>query len=96
MLLTPPIQVETATMYNAWDTLGGLSGPNTNDLEPPALAAYPELSRRRDDLAAAIGRTQQLAGNGGTRSVPAQQDEPLGLIHHVGVSTVRARAIDRV
>ncbi len=66
VLSIPPIHVDTATVYRMWDELGGPVGPNANDLESAAVAAYPELSAWRDDLEAATGRTPQLAGSGGT------------------------------
>ncbi|HEX2119243.1 MAG TPA: 4-(cytidine 5'-diphospho)-2-C-methyl-D-erythritol kinase [Acidimicrobiales bacterium] len=64
-LLVPPVPVETASVYRAWDRLGGPSGSG-NDLEPAALAVVPELAEWRDRLAAATGRRPQLAGSGGT------------------------------
>ncbi len=70
VLWMPPVQVDTAAVYGAWDELGGPSGPNANDLEPAALAAYPELSAWRDGLEAVTGRTPHLAGSGGTWFVP--------------------------
>lgn len=96
LLWMPPVQVDTAAVYGAWDELGGPSGPNANDLEPAALAAYPELSAWRDDLEAVTGRTPQLAGSGGTWFVPAPfgagAQKPAG----DGARTAEARAIGRL
>ncbi len=36
-LLVPPLSVSTATVYAAWDDLGGPIGTKGNDLEPAAL-----------------------------------------------------------
>jgi 4-diphosphocytidyl-2-C-methyl-D-erythritol kinase len=65
-LLTPPVAVSTAEVYAAWDSLGGPSGDNGNDLEPAALKVEPRLAIWRDQLANATGRTPRLAGSGST------------------------------
>lgn len=96
VLWMPPVQVDTAEVYGTWDELGGPSGPNANDLEPAALAAYPELSAWRDDLEAVSGRTPQLAGSGGTWFVPAPHPELLDVLAHQGSSAIQARTIGRL
>jgi 4-diphosphocytidyl-2-C-methyl-D-erythritol kinase len=65
-LLTPPLQVSTAAVYQAWDRLGGPTGDRGNDLEPAALAVEPKLAKWRDRLGDATGETPWLAGSGGT------------------------------
>ncbi len=65
-LLTPPLHCSTPVVYRTWDELGGPRGDHGNDLEPAALAAYPELAVHRDRLAAATGRRPRLAGSGST------------------------------
>lgn len=67
-LLVPPITVDTARIYRAWDELGApaASGDCSNDLEAAALAVFPSLGEWRDRLAVATGRTAQLAGSGGS------------------------------
>ena len=65
-LLTPPLHVSTATVYRAWDDLGGQTAEGRNDLEPAALRVEPRLARWRDQLEQATGRTPTLAGSGGT------------------------------
>ena len=65
-LLVPPLHVPTAEVFATWDRLGGPTGEGMNDLEPAAVAAFPELARWRDRLAGATGRTPRLAGSGGT------------------------------
>ncbi|MCX7621649.1 MAG: 4-(cytidine 5'-diphospho)-2-C-methyl-D-erythritol kinase [Acidimicrobiales bacterium] len=65
-LLTPPFGCDTPSVYQAWDELGGPTGPNGNDLEPAALAVHPGLVEFRDQLAAHSGRTPRLAGSGST------------------------------
>ncbi len=96
VLWTPPIHVDTAAVYRRWDELGGPPGLNANDLEPAALAAYPELAAWRDELTQASGRRPQLAGSGGTWFVAApfgaRVHEPAG---H-GVLTAEARTIGRL
>jgi 4-diphosphocytidyl-2-C-methyl-D-erythritol kinase len=69
-LLTPPFAVPTAMVYQAWDHLGGPTGPGPNDLEPAALLVEPRLAAWRDRLGDATGQTPVLAGSGGTWFVP--------------------------
>ncbi|MDQ4069001.1 MAG: 4-(cytidine 5'-diphospho)-2-C-methyl-D-erythritol kinase [Actinomycetota bacterium] len=67
-LVVPPVAVDTAKVYRAWDEMGGppaLEG-SVNDLEPAALAVAPELAEWRDRLARATRRRPQLAGSGST------------------------------
>ncbi|MDE0133871.1 MAG: 4-(cytidine 5'-diphospho)-2-C-methyl-D-erythritol kinase [Acidimicrobiaceae bacterium] len=92
VLWTPSIEADTATVYRKWDELGGPSG-DTNDLEPAALAAYPELAAWRDELAARTGRVPQLAGSGATWFIPepVNANAVLPTIH--GIPAVRACAI---
>jgi 4-diphosphocytidyl-2-C-methyl-D-erythritol kinase len=65
-LLTPPLHCSTPVVYRTWDELGGPVGEHGNDLEPAALAAYPELARWRDLLGDATGQQPRLAGSGST------------------------------
>jgi 4-diphosphocytidyl-2-C-methyl-D-erythritol kinase len=65
-LLTPPFGVSTASVYRAWDDLGGPTGEGPNDLEPAALLVEPRLAEWRDRFAAAVGQTPVLAGSGST------------------------------
>ena len=65
-LLVPPVFCPTPAVYEAWDRLGGPTGPNGNDLEPAALHVIPELARWRDELGDATGLTPRLAGSGST------------------------------
>lgn len=67
-LMTPPLHCSTPVVYAAWDELGGprSSEPDANDLTGAALAAYPELVRWRDELAAATDSVPRLAGSGST------------------------------
>lgn len=96
VLWTPPIQVDTATVYRKWDELGGPTSQNSNDLEPAALAAYPELAAWRNALAAASGRTPHLAGSGSTWFVPAPFGTPVVRPAADGVSATEARAVGRL
>jgi 4-diphosphocytidyl-2-C-methyl-D-erythritol kinase len=65
-LLTPPVHCSTPVVYRTWDELGGPVGDHGNDLEPAALAAYPELAPFRDQLARVAGVRPRLAGSGST------------------------------
>jgi 4-diphosphocytidyl-2-C-methyl-D-erythritol kinase len=65
-LLTPPLHCSTPVVYRTWDELGGPVGDHGNDLEPAALAAYPELARSRDELGEVAGVRPRLAGSGST------------------------------
>lgn len=65
-LLIPPLHVSTVEVFRAWDRLGGPRGEHMNDLEPAALAAFPDLASWRDRLALATNQVPRLAGSGGT------------------------------
>ena len=96
VLWTPLIGVDTAAVYRTWDALGGPAGDQSNDLEPAALALYPELAAWRDELAAAAGRTPQLAGSGSTWFVRAPHPMQPEVVPQEGVIVVRARTIGRL
>jgi 4-diphosphocytidyl-2-C-methyl-D-erythritol kinase len=78
-LLTPQLHCSTPVVYRRWDELGGPRGEHGNDLEPAALAAYPELARHRDELATRTGQTPRLAGSGSTWFVEGSHPGP-GLV----------------
>ena len=80
-LLTPPLHCSTPVVYRTWDELGGPVGAHGNDLEPAALAAFPELARWRDLLGDATGQQPRLAGSGSTWFVEGR--------HTVGSTEVR-------
>ena len=68
-LLLPPIAVDTAAVYRAFDDLGGSAGADggsRNDLVEAALVVAPSLAGWRDALAEATGRPPRLAGSGST------------------------------
>lgn len=65
-LMTPPIHCSTPAVYAKWDAMGGPTGTSGNDLEPAAVALYPELARWRDELNEATGSDVRLAGSGST------------------------------
>ncbi|WP_419912201.1 4-(cytidine 5'-diphospho)-2-C-methyl-D-erythritol kinase [Candidatus Poriferisodalis sp.] len=96
VLWTPPIGVDTAAVYRTWDALSVPAGEQSNDLEPAALALYPELAAWRDELEAATGRMSQLAGSGGTWFVPAPYPMQPDVVPHEGVSAALARTIGRL
>jgi 4-diphosphocytidyl-2-C-methyl-D-erythritol kinase len=80
-LLTPPLHCSTPVVYRTWDDLGGPVGEHGNDLEPAALAAFPDLARWRDLLGDATGQQPRLAGSGSTWFVEGD--------HTVGSTGVR-------
>lgn len=83
VLLLPPVGVDTAACYRAWDELMARRGPPAseamgNDLEAPALVVRPELARWRDAFGELVGRRPLLAGSGSTWFVPGTP-QTLGL-----------------
>lgn len=83
VLLLPPLGVDTAACYRAWDNLAGRWGGDDdraedrggNDLERPALLVAPELARWRDLLGDMTGHRPRLAGSGSTWFVEGTPDE---------------------
>ncbi len=75
-LWTPPLHCSTPTVYRRWDDLGGPRGDHGNDLEPAAIAAYPQLARFRDEFAERTGVRPRLAGSGSTWFVEGAFDGP--------------------
>jgi 4-diphosphocytidyl-2-C-methyl-D-erythritol kinase len=82
VLLLPPLAVNTAEVYRAWDEGArevDRSGDGTgNALEAAALAAVPRLAAWRDRLAHVCGQRPRLAGSGSTWFVEGTAGE-LGL-----------------
>jgi 4-diphosphocytidyl-2-C-methyl-D-erythritol kinase len=85
-LLVAPFGVHTATVYHAWDRMGGPASDNLNDLEPAALLVEPRLAEWRDRLGDATGRTPQLAGSGSTWFVRGGHPGPGRVVVHVARS----------
>jgi len=81
-LMTPPLHCSTPVVYRAWDDLGGPTGEFGNDLEPAALAAYPELADARNELAEATGLRPRLAGSGSTWFVEGDVPGPGRVVVH--------------
>jgi 4-diphosphocytidyl-2-C-methyl-D-erythritol kinase len=75
-LLTPPLHCSTPEVYAMWDELGGPRGDHHNDLEPAALAAYPDLAGHRDRLGDHTGVRPRLAGSGSTWFVEGAFEGP--------------------
>jgi 4-diphosphocytidyl-2-C-methyl-D-erythritol kinase len=88
-LYTPPLHCSTPVVYRRWDEMGGPQGEHGNDLEPAALAAYPELAEHRDRFAAATGRRPRLAGSGSTWFVEGAVPGP----GHVVARTIPAHPV---
>lgn len=81
-LLIPPLHCSTSEVYAQWDRLNSPVGNNGNDLEPAALAVYPELRRWRDQLGDATGQRPRLAGSGGTWWVDGEYPGEGRLVAH--------------
>ncbi len=71
-LIIPPLQVSTPAVYAKWDSMGQPRGDQGNDLEPAAIAAYPEMATWRDRIEEATGSRPFLAGSGATWFVYGQ------------------------
>jgi 4-diphosphocytidyl-2-C-methyl-D-erythritol kinase len=86
VLLVPPLAVDTAAVYRAWDALAEsdqrADGPDSNDLTAAALVVEPALGRWRDRFAELTGRTPRLAGSGATWFVE-------GLLEDFGLAGTR-------
>ncbi|HTS15034.1 MAG TPA: hypothetical protein VMH24_05160 [Candidatus Sulfotelmatobacter sp.] len=81
VLVLPPLAVDTASAYRAFDEIGaGSRDPEGggNDLEPAALAVEPALALWRDAFAELTGRRPRLAGSGAAWFVEGSPTE-LGL-----------------
>lgn len=79
-IVVPPIVLETATVYRAWDDLGGPEGPViaadalppvlreyaplANDLYPAAVAVNPEMDEWRSELSNRWGVPVAMTGSG--------------------------------
>lgn len=75
-LLTPPVHVDTAAVYRAFDEMGESPSRADNDLEAAALAVEPTLGRWRDRLARWTGESPHLAGSGATWFVAGHHVQP--------------------
>jgi 4-diphosphocytidyl-2-C-methyl-D-erythritol kinase len=82
VLLVPPLAVDTAAVYRAWDALAEpdrhSTAPDGNDLTAAALMVEPRLAAWRDALGELTGSTPALAGSGATWFVEGRP-EPLGV-----------------
>jgi 4-diphosphocytidyl-2-C-methyl-D-erythritol kinase len=90
VIITPPWQLHTPTVYRAWDELGeptaerSVAAPTAvaeeidvlrNDLEPAAEAVEPRSREFREALDAAAGRPALLAGSGSSYWLVADDEE---------------------
>lgn len=87
-LVIPPLAVDTAAAYRAWDSLGGPSGAGANDLEPAALVVEPRLALWRDRIREAAGESPTLAGSGASWFVRGHRDIAAAL---AGATVVQTR-----
>jgi 4-diphosphocytidyl-2-C-methyl-D-erythritol kinase len=72
LLLLPPLAMDTAAVYRAYDAGAGRSADDAgNDLEAAAVALSPALGEWRDALWAAVGSRPRLAGSGAAWFVEA-------------------------
>lgn len=65
-LIVPPLRVSTPIVYRAWDQLDDQLATGANDLQPAALAAFPDLAEWRKRIVDAAGLEPMLAGSGST------------------------------
>lgn len=65
-LVIPPLRVDTAAAYRAWDQLGAPRSGGDNDLESAAILVEPGLAEWRQRIADAAGMVPTLAGSGAT------------------------------
>jgi len=92
-LLTPLLHCSTPTVYSKWDELGGPRGDHGNDLEPAAVAAYPDLAPFRDRLGDHTGVRPRLAGSGSTWFVEGAFEGPgLRVVSSTGPAVDRPNA----
>jgi 4-diphosphocytidyl-2-C-methyl-D-erythritol kinase len=87
LLLLPPIAIDTASVYRAWDYLmredgrppatasGSTQGASGNDLEEAALTVCPQLLYWRETFETITGRRPRLAGSGSTWFVEGTPEE---------------------
>lgn len=99
LVVVPPFTIGTASVYRAWDDLGGpasgrvLPAPGparhlvdglVNDLEPAAERVEPRLAPFRQDLETAVGAPALLAGSGSACWVAfADPDAGRAAVHRV-------------
>ena len=97
VLLVPPVFLETAAVYRAFDQLldEGANRDERNDLHPAARLVAPELVNWEDVFKEATGATPVLAGSGSTLFVEGTK-ESLGLsgAATLGINGQEARLID--
>lgn len=95
LVALPPFRLSTASVYEAWDELGGprsdrvvpalgpvaaLTPELVNDLEPAAEAVEPRLVAFREDLEAAAKAPAILAGSGSAYVVPLEPGQREGAV----------------
>ena len=90
-LIVPPVHVSTPKVYARWDQMGGPTGDNGNDLEPAALAEFPDLARWHDMIGETLGITPRLAGSGATWFVEGRHDGSLASLKDATVVVTTSR-----
>lgn len=90
-LIVPPVHVSTPRVYARWDQMGGPTGENGNDLEPAAIAEFPELAQWRDAIGDATGATPRLAGSGATWFVEGHHEMLSGSLKSATVVITSSR-----
>ena len=90
-LVVPPLGVDTAAAYGAWDELGGPTADGPNDLEPAAIQVVPELARWRNLIGDACGETPILTGSGATWFVFGEHDNALAALRNEGAEIIAVR-----
>ena len=90
-VIVPPVHVSTPKVYARWDQMGGPTGDNGNDLEPAALAEFPDLARWRDMIGETLGIAPRLAGSGATWFVEGRHDGSLASLKGATVVVTTSR-----
>lgn len=91
-LIVPPVVVSTPRVYARWDSMGGPTGDNGNDLEPAAIAEVPGLATWRDTIGDVLGIRPRLAGSGATWFVEGHHHEATARLPGATVVLASARA----
>jgi len=74
-LIVPPLAMDTAAVYRAWDELGGPRADRPNDLEPAAIAVDPRMATWKQRISDAAGLPVHLAGSGATWFVYGERSD---------------------
>ena len=88
-LIIPPMAMDTAAVYRAWDELGGPRSDGPNDLEPAAVAVDPRMATWKQRISNAVGLPVHLAGSGSTWFVHGDRGDLAALLAPATVIVTR-------